>query len=526
MKKSLIEELERIHSLTYGKKIISEEGFLDTLAKRLKSFSDSNKVDDPKKADFVDNDVTKFFTDLKSINEPVSQQRLGSMEYQKNVELIQIGLILLGYDLPKHGVDGLFGPETAIAVRNFKRDNNILSEGSSPYTGGGNIRLSSNVKNGVNNDIDTTLQNKIESIASEYGKSFEITSGYRDPEYNERVHGAKQSQHLQRKAVDIVLSNKTKEDTLRFVEIASKNGIGGIGVYSPGVIHIDVRPNKVAWGSDHSSGSIPGWARQTLNAHMASKIDSGYVSDYDPSMDSSSSSGGTNETFTPEMVVTMVNQLESKGVTNEDLKTLIDLKKKVGTLAGVAATDFAKMNNIIIDKLEGGYYHPKMLKDGRVKDGRYGGSGETMFGMDRKTGEWESRSEEGRQFFKILDNADASSKWPWGYMGGEYETKLRELSAEMTKREYLTNTKNYLNSDTQQIVNSSAKLTFNFIYATYNGPGWFQRFAKVINGAVSEGITDPEELNRLFLERRKGSPNSLIAQGGRKMDSFMDTSIA
>jgi hypothetical protein len=111
-------------------------------------------------------------------------------------------------------------------------------------------------------------------------------------------------------------------------------------------------------------------------------------------------------------------------------------------------------------------------------------------------------------------------------MGGEYETKLRELSAEMTKREYLTNTKNYLNSDTQQIVNSSAKLTFNFIYATYNGPGWFQRFAKVINGAVSEGITDPEELNRLFLERRKGSPNSLIAQGGRKMDSFMDTSIA
>ena len=35
-----------------------------------------------------------------------------------------------------------------------------------------------------------------------------------------------------------------------------------------------------------------------------------------------------------------------------------------------------------------------------------------------------------------------------------------------------------------------------------------------------------EELNRMFLERRKGSPNSLIAQGGRKMDSFMDTSIA
>ena len=522
MKKSLIEELERIHTLTYGKKIISEEGFLDTLTKRLKSFSDSLRVDDPKKADFVDNDVTKFFADLKSINEPINQQKLGSMEYQKNVELIQIGLILLGYDLPKHGVDGLFGPETAIAVRNFKRDNNILSEGSSPYTGGGNIKVGSN----VNNDIDTTLQNKIETIASEYGKPFEITSGYRDPEYNERVHGAKQSQHLLHKAVDIVLSNKTKEDTLRFVEIASKNGIGGIGVYSPGVIHIDIRPNKVAWGSDHSSGSIPGWARQTLNAHMASKIDGGYVSDYDPSMDSSSSNDGKNETFTPEMVVTMVNQLESKGVTSEDLKTLIDLKKKVGTLAGVAATDFVKMNNIIIDKLEGGYYHPKMLKDGRVKDSRFGGSGETMFGMDRKTGEWEARSVLGREFFKILDDADASNKWPHNYMGGSYESKLRELSAEMTKENYLNNTKNYLNPDAQQIINSSAKLTFNFIYATYNGPGWFQRFARVINEAVSEGITDPDELNRIFLQRRMQSSNSLIAQGGRKMEKFMDTSLA
>ena len=41
---------------------------------------------------------------------------------------------------------------------------------------------------------------------------------------------------------------------------------------------------------------------------------------------------------------------------------------------------------MIIDKLEGGYYHPDMLEDGRIKDSRYSASGETMMGIDRKAG--------------------------------------------------------------------------------------------------------------------------------------------
>jgi murein DD-endopeptidase MepM/ murein hydrolase activator NlpD len=35
---------------------------------------------------------------------------------------MQIGLILLGYDLPRFGVDGLFGPETAAAVKEFTKE--------------------------------------------------------------------------------------------------------------------------------------------------------------------------------------------------------------------------------------------------------------------------------------------------------------------------------------------------------------------------------------------------------------------
>jgi len=37
-------------------------------------------------------------------------QQSGGITYQKEVESMQIGLVILGYDLPVHGIDGLFGP--------------------------------------------------------------------------------------------------------------------------------------------------------------------------------------------------------------------------------------------------------------------------------------------------------------------------------------------------------------------------------------------------------------------------------
>lgn len=41
------------------------------------------------------------------------------------VRWLQQALVDLGYDLPAHGVDGIFGPETAAAVVAFKVDNGI-----------------------------------------------------------------------------------------------------------------------------------------------------------------------------------------------------------------------------------------------------------------------------------------------------------------------------------------------------------------------------------------------------------------
>jgi len=121
MKKSLQEELERIHGITYGNNVINE-GFIDSILQKVGIKTDGDKKsDDPKKADLVSTDVAEFFKTLEDASAAggLSQQSSGGMSYQKAVESMQIGLILLGYELPKHGVDGLFGPETAQAVRKF-----------------------------------------------------------------------------------------------------------------------------------------------------------------------------------------------------------------------------------------------------------------------------------------------------------------------------------------------------------------------------------------------------------------------
>ena len=105
--------------------------------------------DDPKKADKLDVDVDSYYNKLEAISGPIDQQQRGSFKFQESVEAVQIGLILLDYELPRFGVDGLFGPETAEAVNKFKEDNNIadislnegfINAGSTNYS---NLKFSS-----------------------------------------------------------------------------------------------------------------------------------------------------------------------------------------------------------------------------------------------------------------------------------------------------------------------------------------------------------------------------------------------
>jgi hypothetical protein len=184
-------------------------------------------------------------------------------------------------------------------------------------------------------------------------------------------------------------------------------------------------------------------------------------------------------------------------------------------------TDFDGIVQKVVQELEGGYYHPNMLKDGRVKDQRYAGSGETMFGIDRKTGGSINTTSAGKQFWSIIDGQNAKNKWKWNYFGGPLQSQLMSLIPKMMKPLYDQYCKSYLSPKAIQIVNSTPPLMFHFVYGVWNGPGWFQKFAKKINLQVANGNLDPVYLTKSAVSHRINSGNSLIAQGGRKISNMV-----
>ena len=445
------------------------------------------------------------------------------MIYQKKVEAVQIGLMLVGYDLPKHGVDGLFGPETAVAVNKYKSDRNIqdtqdnLTKSyatdldeiamSAPIPMPDKIdhdfdeKRSTGSHGGI--DIPAKVGTPIKSIAD--GQV--IAAGQLDSRCGDGISIGHAdgfiSSYCHLSGIKV-----NKGDNIKIGQVigltGGMKGAKGSGNSSGPHLHLTLKKNGQRVDPLQYLGkSIGAFDSQT------------YISDF---------SG--NATITVNMVKELILDLKSKNITSDDLKQLIDTSKSLSSLEGISANDFDKIMNVIIEKLEGGYYHPDMLKDGRVKDKRFGNSGETMFGIDRKAGNWESRSSKGREFFSILDSVNARKNWNHNFMGGSYRPQLQKLATEMIKEEYISNSNKYLSKESQSIVNSNPKLIFNFIYATYNGPGWFQKFAKLINQMVESGTTDPQILSKSLIDRRKYSENSLIAQSGKKIEKIVGSDIA
>jgi hypothetical protein len=95
-------------------------------------------------------------------------------------------------------------------------------------------------------------------IGSNADSACTLTSGYRSPARNQAVGGASQSQHMQGKALDVVV----KKDPLRFGQLllaglCCKNRcVGGLGYYNGNKYHVDNRDRINAWGPGYSSSGI------------------------------------------------------------------------------------------------------------------------------------------------------------------------------------------------------------------------------------------------------------------------------
>ena len=118
-----MESLKTIKSFTEFKQI-NEKTFIDWLTGKSEE-GEAKKKETSSKEGILDDTVSAFYKTLEDFTKAgksVKVQKSGEMQYSKMVENIQAALTFLGYSLPKWGVDGYFGPETASAIMKFNED--------------------------------------------------------------------------------------------------------------------------------------------------------------------------------------------------------------------------------------------------------------------------------------------------------------------------------------------------------------------------------------------------------------------
>lgn len=93
------------------------------------------------------------------------------------------------------------------------------------------------------------LATNLQTIRDFFNASITINSGYRSPEHNKSVGGAKHSQHLLGTASDIVVSGHTPKEVADAIEGLIRIGAisdGGLGRYGT-FTHYDIRDTHARW---------------------------------------------------------------------------------------------------------------------------------------------------------------------------------------------------------------------------------------------------------------------------------------
>jgi uncharacterized protein YcbK (DUF882 family) len=99
-------------------------------------------------------------------------------------------------------------------------------------------------KDGSEHPIDPALIEMLEIVRTHFDAPTTITSGYRSPEYNRRVGGARNSYHTRGMAADIQVRGIAPDEVYRFCDQAFSRG--GVGKYRT-FTHVDCRGYRARW---------------------------------------------------------------------------------------------------------------------------------------------------------------------------------------------------------------------------------------------------------------------------------------
>jgi hypothetical protein len=198
--------------------------------------------------------------------------------------------------------------------------------------------------------------------------------------------------------------------------------------------------------------------------------------------------------------------------------SISDEESNYGTSSGSVDEKWEKISEKVIDKFEGGYWNgktPNNIQKTKLgictnhPDGSMGGSTETMFGLDRYNGNIE-RTPEGKEFFGLIDKEKRElglskfcKTWQWLYRGGHLEDKLKTLASQIMKNSYDRNVKDFFSPELKKRVENNDSLLLHFAYASWNGPGYFKKFADSLEKAINSGKSDKELIEQAISDRKK-----------------------
>jgi hypothetical protein len=337
--------------------------------------------DVPGLADTVGTDVNKFFEILDKFDGELKQQSYGTMKHQQEVEAIQIGLSLLGHSLPRFGVDGLFGPETAIAVNKYKSEKNLTEAVVMFLTKGQlneiemvtlNDTNYSHVKfdnDGTKNDsVNQALLDDIETAASAVGIVATITTAVSGHAVHTTTGNI--SRHGFGVAADIaILNGKSTTAT---------NGVNGNKEFRE--LGNQLKDALVSlgyvWNTETGNSKAVLWQTDTGGNHYNHLHVSNKAGASDAELTAGISVAG-GAVIDRKFVDSITSELKSKGVTSEDLSKFVD----PGTTTGGSASftdldtrttdgfnDYAKIcQNYIDTRNPSAFVTGEMMADGARK---------------------------------------------------------------------------------------------------------------------------------------------------------------